>query len=210
MKANVLVLALLSLAAVNVRAADTMWLIPEEEQVRTWNQFVKDVYALHQARIAKIDVEQSEEIGSYYLYHDYYREVIYKDKKSGRVLSDIKWERGANPERIHTIEVYIHDKQGRRIRDYAAMYLPWGRNSPIQTLVGFYDYQPKLYAFRKFDASGRRVYEECRGDFAGKPVEFGLDEFAMAREAETTMKGAAYRACFKNLPEVAGKYLTPQ
>lgn len=191
------------------QAADLMWLIPADEQVRVWNQFVKDVYALNMRQVAKTETVQTETLGGYELYPNFYREVTYKEKKSGRVLGVVQWER-AQPDRIHSIDVYIYDAQGRRTRDYSAIYLPWGRNAPIQTLVSFYDYQPTFSAFRKFDASGRRVYDQCTGEIDGKPVDLELDEFDMARQYDSVMKGAVYRACFAHLPLTAGKYLTPQ
>lgn len=190
-------------------ARETMWLIPEEEQVRTWNQFVADLLALHEKRIARQPVTEEESMGGYELYPNFYREVLYRDKKTGHLLAEIQWER-AEAGRVHSVELYFRDANGRLLRDYAAMFLPWGRKAPIQTLVSFYDYQPNLNAFRKFDASGRTVYENCTGRFQGKPVDIDLDAFDMAREADGVMKSAAYRACFARLPATAGKFLTPQ
>lgn len=209
------VFTLLAVASVSVAAQTgaaqkrNMWLVPEDEQVRSWNQFVKDVVALNEKRNAQREVVQEESTGGYELYPNFYREVLYRDKKTGHLLAEIQWER-AQPDRVHSAEVYIRDEQGRLVRDYAVLFLPWGRNSPIQTLVSFYHYQPGLASFRKFDASGRTVYEDCRGKFQGKDVEIDLDEFDMAREADGVMKSAVYRQCFAALPAEAGKFLTPQ
>ena len=204
-----IILTFLVAAPARAAAQDTMWLIPADEQLRVWNGFVDDLRALHERRVAEHEVAEAESLGGYQLYPDFYREVNYTDKKTGRLLSQVQWER-AHPERIHNISVYFYDAQGRRARDYSAMYLPWGRNSPIQTLISFYAHQPTLTAFRKFDASGRRVYEDCEGTYQGRAVDIGLDEFDMAREHAGVMQTAVYRACFAALPTTAGKYLTPQ
>lgn len=188
---------------------ETMWLIPADEQLRVWNGFVEKLRAVHMQRVAENEVVEAESLGGYQLYPEFYREVNYTDKKTGKVLSQVQWER-AHPDRIHNIELYFYDAQGRRVRDYSAMYLPWARNSPIQTLISFYGYQPTLTAFRKFDASGRRVYEDCEGTFQGKAVDIELDEFDMAREFEGVMRSAVYRQCFAALPTAPGKFLTPQ
>lgn len=202
-----IVASLLSAAAATAR--ETMWLIPEEEQLRTWNQFVADLITLHKKRMAQHEVTQEESIGGYQLYPNFYREVLYRDKKTGDLLAEIRWEQ-AKAGRVNSVDLYFRDAKGRLVRDYAAMFLPWGRQAPIQTLRSFYDYQPSLNSFRKFDASGPTVYENCTGRFQGKPVEIDLDTFDMAREADGMMKSAAYRACFRRLPETAGKFLTPQ
>lgn len=202
-----IIASLLSAGAATAR--ETMWLIPEEEQIRTWNRFVADVLILHKKRLAQHEITREESIGGYELYPKFYREVLYRDAKTGHLLAEIRWER-AQAGRVHSADLYFRDASGRLVRDYSAMFLPWGRQAPIQTLVSFYDYQPNLSSFRKFDASGRTVYENCTGRFRGKPVEFDLDTIDMAREADGMMKSAAYRACFRRLPETAGKFLTPQ
>lgn len=204
-----MVWALLAATPVGAATQETMWLIPADEQLRVWNGFVESLRALHTRRVAEHDIVEAESLGGYQLYPDFYREVNYTDKKTGKVLSQVQWER-AHPDRIHNIALYFYDAQGRRVRDYTAMYLPWARNSPIQTLISFYAYQPTLTAFRKFDASGRRVYEDCEGTFNGKAVDIELDEFDMAREHAGLMQSAMYRACFASLPQTAGKFLTPQ
>lgn len=202
-------MALLAAMPADAATQETMWLIPADEQLRAWNGFVEDLRALHMRRVAEHEVLKAESLGGYQLYPDFYREVNYTDKKTGQVLSQVQWER-VHPDRIHNIELYFYDAEGRRVRDYAAMYLPWARNSPIQTLITFYDYQPTLTAFRKFDASGRRVYENCEGTYRGEAVDLDLDEYDMAREDTGAMQSAVYRACFAALPQTAGKFLTPQ
>lgn len=207
---SVLLIGTIVFAAYNGGAqARPMFVPPEDEQVRTWNQFVHDLIGLHERRIANRAIELEESLGGYELYPNFFRKVLYRDKKTGHLLADIQWE-VAQPKRIHTAVLYFYNDKGQRVRDYSAMFLPWGRNSPIQTLVSFYHYQPGLVAFRKFDASGRTVYEDCKGDFKGKPVDIDLDEFDMARDELGVMKSAAYRQCFAALPMEPGKYLKPQ
>ena len=95
-------------------------------------------------------------------------------------------------------------KDGRVVRDYGALYLPWAHNAPIITLHRYHD---DLHAMRQFNASGERIYEQCRGTLAGAKVDIELDwgEISPRSAASPT-----YRECFEGLQEIAGIYLTPQ
>lgn len=179
---------------------------------RTWNKFASDILTLHK-RIAKSKkLKKVTEVGGYFGNPDFYNEEIYIDKKSGKLISRVQWER-ENPSNLHTIEVYIRDKEGRLIRDYAAAYLPNYRNAPTQTLVSFHIYNGKLAAYRTFDASGDRIGERCVGTLNGKEVNFLLDEDEIYQALDgfsDRMEQPDYKACFKGLREQPGKYLTPQ
>ncbi len=176
-----------------------------------WNRFVERLYALQQRLLNDVETRKSVRVGGYYRLPKFYREVSYYDKKTGKLLSLIQWER-RHPDRIHAIEVYIYDERGRVIRDYSAMYLTHSRNAPMQTLINLHNYNRGLHAFRQFDASGNRIYEDCRGKYAGKPVEISLDEDYIIEHADTgtgVMATPAYKACFKGLALTAGDYLNP-
>ena len=141
---------------------------------------------------------------------EFYREErFYRDD---RLISKVQWEKD-NPELLHTIEVFIHDDQGRVIRDYVAAYLPTYRNAPTQTLITLHRYQDELHAFRSFDASGYRVVERCIGSLNGQQVHLLLDEDEIHEaqgDPQGIMTSETYQACFGDLPTEAGKYLTPQ
>ncbi len=199
---------------------------------QVWNRFVEELYALHHKRLAAHRVRESLRIGGYARYPEFYEEVQYIDAASGRVLSTIQWERerleglwggliawfrGPRPQRdlrhIHSIAVNVYDAAGRLLRDYSATFLPDHRKVPSQTLVFLHDYPAGLHAWRGFDASGNRVYEGCRGELGGAPVDLNLDDddIANALDGETgLMDTPAYRACFARLPEAAGPYLRPR
>ena len=114
---------------------------------------------------------------------------------------------------MHSVEVFVHDDEGRVIRDYIAAYLPTYRNAPTQTLISLHRYQDQLHAFRTFDASGYRIIERCTGSLKGREVNLLLDEDEIAEalgDPGSIMASDEYRACFGNLQAEAGKYLQPQ
>lgn len=179
---------------------------------RTWNKFASDVLLLHKQLAKGKSLIKKTKTGGYFGNPDFYNEETYTDKKTGKLLSRIQWER-ENPENLHSIELFIRDKKGRVIRDYMAAYLPKYRNAPTQTLLSLYGYNGKLKAYRTFDASGDRLTERCEGHYKGKEVDLLLDEdeiiHALHGESDR-MEQPDYKACFRGIPEKAGKYLTPQ
>jgi len=182
----------------------------DNKHVRTWNRFGDEVLRLHRQQLAKYPHSKQTQTGGYAQQPDFYQEERYYHE--GRLLSIVQWEK-ANPKNLHTIEVYLHDSQGRVMRDYTVAYLPVYRNAPVQTLISLHHYQGELHAFRSFDASGYRVIERCTGTLQGREVNLLLDEDEIAGnlgDPEGIMVTAAYRACFGDLAEEAGKYLTPQ
>lgn len=98
-------------------------------------------------------------------------------------------------------------------RDFSAAYLPEYRNAPTQTLISFHVYNGLLHAFRSFDATGDHILDRCTGRYNAKKINILLDEDELY-EGQFAKKGVmqsdTYKACFKGLPETAGKYLTPQ
>lgn len=180
--------------------------------VRTWNKFADDILALHKRMLKKKKLKKTNRTGGYFGNPGFYNEEDFTDEANGKLVSRIQWE-SENPENLHSIEVFIRDKKGRVIRDYAAAYLPSYRNAPTQTLVSFHIYNGKLVAYRTFDASGDRIGERCVGMLKGQEVNFLLDEDEILNALEgdsDRMEQPDYKACFKGLREEAGKYLTPQ
>lgn len=184
----------------------------DKAQVKSWNHFADMCLGLHHKQVKGKSIITTEKIGGYHGQPDYYREVTYKDAKTGRVLSRIQWEKD-NPENVHSIEVFVYDKKGRVIRDYAAAYLPDQRNAPVQTLINIHRYNGELHAFRQFDAGKDIIYESCEGKFNGKDQQLRLFEDDLAAtdyDSRQLLKSPVYKACFKGMPTVPGKYLRPQ
>lgn len=179
--------------------------------VHTWNRFVDALYELHTEHLKSYEVRSTETIGGYSRHPDFYREVTYFDAETGRVLSQIQWER-AHPERIHAIEVYIYDDAGRVLRDYYARYYPDYRNAPIQTLINLHSHNGDLHAYRQFDASGYRIYEQCAGSLAGEDVFLSLEDAELpplVNASAATLPSRTYRACFQGVPRSALPFLDP-
>jgi hypothetical protein len=182
----------------------------DNQHIKTWNAFADNVYRLHKQLTAKGEITVKKSVGGYAGYPEFYQqEEYYRD---GQLISRVQWERD-NPDRLHTIEVYVYDDQGRVTRDYIAAYLPTYHNAPTQTLISLHRYNGDLHAFRTFDASGYRIIERCNGKLKGKDVNILLDEDEIAEaidDPKGIMQTNAYRECFGDLQEKAGKYLHPQ
>ena len=201
-------LSMTLLYGTHVEASDKV-----DQHATTWNACVNNIYALHQQLIVDKDVRVEKRRGGYATVKDwYYLEEKYFDKKTGKLISQLQWD-GLVENKLHTIEVYVRDDDGRVIRDYVAAYLPDDHNAPTQTLITLHRYNGNLHAFRSFDASGYRVVERCEGNYKGTPVNFILDEDEIAElqyEKDSVMQSAEYAACFGDLQTEAGIYLIPQ
>jgi tetratricopeptide (TPR) repeat protein len=174
----------------------------DQQQVRRWNQFAEGLYSLHEARLKDREVETTETLGGYSGRPAFYRQVSYFDAKDKYRLSRLQWER-ENPENLHLIEIFEHDSKGRVSVDYLAAFLPDHRNAPVQTLVNLHNYHGELHAFRQFDASGRHIYEQCKGRFQDEPVFLSLEEHELSTPEglpTPVMSTALYKACFGGLP----------
>ncbi len=196
------------LLAGTVHAAEAMK--QDNVHIRTWNAFADNVYQLHR-KLSQVDgVRKESRIGGYAQMPAFYREErFYLDD---RLISKVQWEK-AQDNVLHSIEVFVHDEQGRVIRDFTAAYLPTYRNAPTQTLISLHRYHDKLHAFRSFDASGYRVIERCTGSLKGRDVNILLDEDEIDEalgDPASIMASAEYKACFGDLQTEAGKYLMPQ
>ena len=191
-----------------VHAAEAMK--QDNQHIRTWNTFADNVYQLHQ-QLSQIEgVTVQTRIGGYAGMPEFYREEQFY--LGDRLISTVQWEQ-AQENVLHSVEVFIHNEQGRVIRDYSAAYLPTYRNAPTQTLISLHRYQDQLHAFRSFDASGYRIIERCNGNLEGREVNILLDEDEIDEalgDPGSIMESAEYRACFGDLQTEAGKYLLPQ
>ena len=189
-------------------AADAMK--EDNQHIRTWNAFADNVYQLH-LRLSQVDgVSTKTRVGGYAQSPAFYHEEqFYLDD---RLISRVQWEK-AQDKVLHSIEVFVHDEQGRVLRDYTAAYLPTYRNAPTQTLISLHRYEDQLHAFRSFDASGYRIIERCTGRLQGREVNILLDEDEIDEaqgDPASIMASAEYKACFGDLQTEAGQYLMPQ
>jgi len=197
----------IALAPINA-LSETVVLRVDNDQVSVWNRFAESLIDLHKRGIAGREIRKSEVTGGYggeFAKGFTYREVCYHDAESGWLLSCIRHDAN-KPEQIHVIDVYVYDAAGRVIRDYTAMYLPRGRHAPMRTFINLHQYDETLHGFRQFDASGNLLYEQCRGKFAGRVVDFSL-EYHQIEPPVTGLK--SYQACFGKLPDTAEQYLVP-
>jgi len=208
-KALILLLTMVvSNAAFAVDGKNAVDSMIDVEHSRTWNRFAERVVALHRQQIAGRKVRVEERVGNYggemakrYRFH----EASYYDDGSGRLLSRVRSDRD-RPEDVQIAEVYVHDNNGRVQRDYAFIYLPWGRGAPVRTFVSLHDYRDGLHVYRQFDASGKPIHERCEGTFDGRRVEISLPE---ERVGEAGNDADTYRHCFSGLPQTADAYLAP-
>lgn len=208
-------LALTCLAALllsgisNAAAQETPAIRANPDTVRTWNRFADGIYQLHLQHLRDTEVRTETRAGGYPEGSlggpDFFHEVHYYDAATGRLLSRIQWET-AQVQTIHSIQVYLHDDEGRVRVDYYAAYLPVFRNAPMNTLVNLHAYHGELRAFRQFDASGNRRYEQCRGRLEGESLWLDAEFFPMD---ESVVESDAYRRCFGMLQEQAGEHIDP-
>jgi hypothetical protein len=206
-----LLLAMVAVQAVQGDTSERRMRV-DNERVRVWNRFARECLNLHKQLLQQHEARETSRIGGYDRNPRFYKEVSYYDRASGKLLSRIQWER-EHPGRLHAIEVYVRDADGRVQRDFAAAYLPAFRNAPVQTLINLHGYNGQLHAFRQFDASGERTYEYCEGSYRGKPVQIRLledDLYGSDPATEALMASPQYKACFEGVPAVPGRYLTPQ
>lgn len=178
------------------------------DHVTSWNRFAASVYDLHKRQIGGREIRQTEVTGEYHgsAARGYaYKEISYHDAQTGLLLSRVSFDRD-RPNILHTVEVFIHDPQGRVMRDFASIYLPMAQNAPIRTLINVHRYNNGLHAYRQFDASGNRIYEQCKGAHAGTQVDISLEQQDIG---PPTTASETYRACFDGVQETVGAYLVP-
>lgn len=181
----------------------------DSKHVRVWNKFANDSLSLHKKLTEGKNLQVKTQVGGYANVKDFYVEHRYLDK--GKLISQVQWEK-EQPTTLHTIEVYLHDKKGRVIRDFLVAYLPFYHNAPTQTLISFHHYTGNLHAFRSFDASGDKVLERCMGrDDKGQVVNLLLDEDDLFNDPDEIIGTKEYSSCFAGLKQQQlGKYIIPQ
>lgn len=181
----------------------------DNTHVRVWNKFADDALALHKKLTSGKKIEVKTSSGGYANNKNFYVEHRYFE--NGKLISQVQWEKD-DPKTLHTVEVYVHDNQGRVIRDYMAAYLPFYHNAPTQTLISIHHYKGNLHAFRSFDASGDVVLERCTGKSNnGQDVNMLLDEDDLINDPDDMIGSKEYNSCFDGFKQEAlGKYILPQ
>ncbi len=209
---TLILIAITSMPLISQAELESNHMKLDYQHIRSWNQFVDDIYNLHKEQISGKQIATYEKLGGYASQPEFYNEVTYIDKASGKPLSKIQWVKD-KPDVIHSLEVLVRDEQGRVIRDYSAAYLPGRRNAPVQTLINLHHYNDKLHAFRQYDVSTDVIYEYCEGEFQGKKRQLRLfenDITAADYESRQVLNSPLYKACFGGLPQQLGKYIQPQ
>lgn len=206
-----LMLMLGSILSFNSIAANDAAMKEDNRHIRTWNGFADNALLLHEKLINSIPHSIKESLGGYAGNKDFYIEKQYLAKDTGKLISIIQWEK-EKPTVLHSVEVFVRDKQGRVERDFLAAYLPGYHNAPVQALISFHQYSGKLHGFRSFDASGDKVLERCQGEHKGEGFEFLLDEDDLyaAYMNGNPIEEKVYELCVGKLAEKLGKYSTPQ
>ncbi len=209
---NTLFLSVLTFTAMAVFAEDKEnKLEVDHDQVHGWNQFADRIYELHKWRINRVKTIKKVSSGGYDQMENFYQQENFYHVENGQLLSRIKWE-ADNLDKIHEIELFIYDANGKLIVDYLAAYLPVTRNAPIQTLINFHHYEQYLHGFRQFDADGERIYEQCKGVYFGRDLFLYLDDDAIPYgepDFEDPLDNEAYHSCFGFLVTEVGELINP-
>ena len=184
-----------------------------KQRSRQWNDFIDNIYKLHERRIKTMDYYTKESIGGYGgTTNDlqFYREVSYFEKDSGRPLSVIRWER-KHPENLHGIELFVYDEKGRILREYSASFLPTRRAAPFDTRIIMHYYKDGLHSQREFDASDENLYEQCIGIKDPTKIYFALhyEDIPYSYKEIEVSEQKQYRACFDHVAKSAAPYTNP-
>lgn len=169
--------------------------------------FHRALYALHEQQIAQRAIRTEQETGDYegaaaarYRYVD----TRYYDASTGRPLSHVRRD-AANPEFVHIVEVNVYEN-GRLVRDFGSISLPWAPLQPVRTMINLHHYNGGLHSFRQYDFFGQVTYEFCEGKLNGTPVSIALDgsDINAASTGTTT-----YKSCFDGVSADWAQYRTP-
>ena len=190
-----IVLALLCLAALPAFA------------VGTQADFHQALYALHEQQISgkKIRIEEEKAPYEGAAAAGYrYVETSYYDADTGILLSRVRRD-AVRPEYVHIAEVYLYEN-GKLVRDFVSITLPWAPLQPVRTFINFHHYDGALHSVRQYDFSGQVNYESCKGDWNGKPIRLSLDSIDIDK---ATQAKPEYKACFDGMRADWAQYKQP-
>jgi len=74
-------------------------------------------------------------------------------------------------------------EQGRLVRDFGSISMPWAPLHPVRTFINLHYYHGELHSFRQYDFFGQVGYEFCAGNLAGKPCILGWMAATSTRRA---------------------------
>lgn len=189
----------------SVWAAGTVNEKPSQADVL--NAFAGEVLATIERLRTSGEVTTLSRIGGYARMPEYFNEVEYRDAASERLLGRVRWIR-ESPELAQMIELFVHDNRGRLLADYYVSYLVEHRNAPMYALINLHQSGDDLQAFRQFDVFGEKLYERCRGDYFGKPIDISIDSYDPSASVDQ-VPADLYVSCFGFLPTAPGKFVSP-
>ena len=170
-------------------------------------EFHQAIYALHEQQIAQHQIRTEESAAQYegdaakrYRYVD----THYYDAASGHLISHVRRD-AENLEYVHIAEVNIYEN-GRLVRDFGSLTLPWAPLHPTRTFINLHHYNEQLHSLRQYDFYGDISYESCEGKYEGKPVRLSLELSDI--NAKSTAS-AVYQACFKGMRTDWEQYKNP-
>ena len=173
----------------------------------TQSDFHKDLYALHEQQTngkkIRIQEEKADYEGAAAAGYRYV-ETSYYDADSGTLLSRIRRD-AVRPENVHIAEVYLYEN-GKLVRDFGSITLPWSPERPVRTYINFHRYNGALHSVRQYDLTGEVSYESCKGDWNGKPVRLSLDNIDIDKATQAMPE---YKACFDGMIADWAQYKQP-
>lgn len=170
-------------------------------------EFHQAVYALHKTLIADRKIRTEEEKANYEgaaAKGFRYIETSYYDADNGLLISRVRRD-AARPEYIHIAEAYIYEN-GRLVRDFGSITLPWAPLHPVRTFINLHHYNGALHSLRQYNYEGEVSYESCKGELNGKPVRLSLDSIDIDK---ATMATPEYKACFDGMSTDWKTYTRP-
>lgn len=169
--------------------------------------FHKALYALHEQQTSGKKIRIEEEKASYegaaaagYRYV----ETSYYDAENGNLLSRIRRD-AVRPEYVHIAELYMYEN-GKLVRDFGSITLPWSPLQPVRTFINFHRYNGALHSVRQYDFAGQISYESCNGDWQGKPIRLSLDSSDIDKATQATPE---YKQCFDDMRIDWAQYKQP-
>lgn len=170
-------------------------------------EFHQAVYALHERLIADKKIRTEEEKAAYdgAAARGYrYIETTYYDAETGQMISRVRRD-AVRPEYIHIAEAYIYEN-GKLVRDFGSITLPWAPLHPVRTFINLHHYNGALHSWRQYNYVGDVSYESCKGEWNGKPVRLSLDNIDIDK---ATQAKPEYKACFDGMSTDWKTYIRP-
>lgn len=173
------------------------WAMPLSFAMASPIEFHHAVYSLHEQLIADRKIRTEEEKADYEgaaAKGFRYIETSYYDAENGLLISRVRRD-AVRPEYIHIAEAYIYEN-GKLVRDFGSITLPWAPLHPVRTFINLHHYNGNLHSLRQYNYVGEVSYESCKGDLNGKTVRLSLDAIDINKATVATPE---YKACFDGM-----------